>query len=438
MSDAWSENFDSGNDRNDKSEGKPLNPDENDWESDPQTNNNNPRATDGVKESDAFDTEFENTPQEDGFEATDEVASKKSRNRDGQWKPSIPSNKNLSSKNNPEASIPIDSQNDSPAKNSNQISDNISGNPNKFNPNAFKKKPLEEIVSEKGNTKKPTKTNEDLPKNETNQDLEKETLQANGGNTNRTQKTNNEYVSNKDGGNSSRGNGTHRSVNKISTQKSQSKVGTHRSNGDTHRSLPKAVFQEDLNLEHGVPQYTDGDFAEPRRTRQVNETSRDNLDTSNLNIEESGMQAGGDGDEVCDDNIYQERDRQVTRKSQAAKKSQKDHRTENNLDGGDSIKQVKNQIISPADFTSMDQDGNPNAKYQQMNSGNFPPGEEHRMKNVKLRNELLDISQSAEILLMREKEKREKMKQTMLGEVENQQISDLTKEVWGQKRTISE
>jgi hypothetical protein len=86
----------------------------------------------------------------------------------------------------------------------------------------------------------------------------------------------------------------------------------------------------------------------------------------------------------------------------------------------------------------MDQDGNPNAKYQQMNSGNFPPGEEHRMKNVKLRNELLDISQSAEILLKREKEKREKMKKTMLGEVENQQISDLTKEVWGQKRTISE
>jgi hypothetical protein len=121
MSDAWSENFESGNDRNDKSEGKPLNPDENDWESDPQTNNNNPRATDGVKDSDAFDTEFENTPQEDGFEATDEVASKKSPNLEGQSKPSIPSNKNLSSMNNPEASIPIHSQNDSPGKNSNQI-----------------------------------------------------------------------------------------------------------------------------------------------------------------------------------------------------------------------------------------------------------------------------------------------------------------------------
>lgn len=157
-----------------------------------------------------------------------------------------------------------------------------------------------------------------------------------------------------------------------------------------------------------------------------------------MNIEESRGQAGQDGDEVSDDNIYGERDRQVTRKSQAAKKSHKNNRSENNLDGGDSIKEVKKHIISPADFASIDQDGKPTAKYQHVSSGNFGPGEEHRMKNVKLRNELQDISQSAEILLKREKEKREKMKQTMLGEVENQQISDLTKEVWGQKRTISE
>jgi hypothetical protein len=263
MSDAWSENFESGNDKNDKSEVKPLASDENDWESDPQTNNNNPRPTDGVKDSDAFDTEFENTPQEDGFEATDKVASKKSPKREKGSKPSIPSNKNISSKNNPQALIPGNPQNESPFMNSNQISDHFSGSNDEAKPNAFKKKPKKEIVSKTGNTKKPTKTNGSLPKNETNQDLNKDPQQVTGGYTNRTQKTNNEDLSNKNGGNSSRGNGTQRSVNIISTQKSQSKVGTHRSNGDTHRSLPKAIFQEDLNLEHRVGEDTDGDAPEP-------------------------------------------------------------------------------------------------------------------------------------------------------------------------------